>query len=462
LLWIVYLQDKMKWAYALTFVVCIMALMTKEINVVLPLILLLVDRAVVRNAATRAELARRYALFGAMLPPYLIVEYIIQTHGVFVGVAGWGLGSRVLLNLSRYLAALTFPWLAWFPFGQPDLGMPYEAWMFSWIAILILAILIKRSKKLGFLALAAVVPIVPVLGFSLEWFDTRYLYYPSMAIAVLLAILVDFTVGRPARTELPRLVGSLLIAVLVVINGSVIAGYTAGWVEVGRQRRVPFRDIERAHSTFDRDSYIYLLDSPGGTTFDLATMLTLRYGGNLSVERLESEPAHLRDHAHSFVYYFDETGRPIEVPADRYADTQLSRPLPLQFANSIRLESVELPRSSVRRGEALVLLFTWKAATKPDKDYTVFAHLVNRRGDFVFGQDSQPRGGSAPTSQWAPGQAVPDAMVIPIPNDVPAGDDYRLELGLYYLPTMEQVTIAPEPGLAAVDRLLIERIAVVQ
>ncbi len=460
--WIEHLQHRLAWAYVAALVGCVLALMTKEINVVLPGILLLVDRAVIGKSTTYAELARRYAPFVVLLPLYLCIESIIQAHGVFIPVAGWGFGSHILVNLQDYLSALTFPWFAWFPVGRPELDLPHHAWMFISVAFLILAIIMMRSRIITFLLLSAIIPIVPVLGFGLEWFDTRYLYYSSMAVAVLLALFFSFSVSKLASSRWWILVVSLLIGTFLVVDGLAIAGYTAKWAEVNRQRRVPFRDIERAHSTFEKDSYIYLLESPSGPTFDLATMLLLRYGRNLSVERLENEPAHLADHKFSYVYYFTETGRPVEVRTGKDVETYSSRPLPVQFANSIRLESYDLPRSSIPADEALVLLFTWTTSAKLDKDYTVFVHLIDPAGRVAASQDAQPRGGNAPTSRWVPGSPVADAVVIPIPKDIPTGDGYRLELGLYYLPTMERVAILDEAGAYAADSLVIQPLKITQ
>lgn len=64
----------------------------------------------------------------------------------------------------------------------------------------------------------------------------------------------------------------------------------------------------------------------------------------------------------------------------------------------------------------------------------------------VAGTDSQPRGGGWPTSSWQVNESIVDAMSVPITDDVPSGNKYALEVGLYYFPTLERVEILDAAG----------------
>jgi hypothetical protein len=108
-----------------------------------------------------------------------------------------------------------------------------------------------------------------------------------------------------------------------------------------------------------------------------------------------------------------------------------------------------------------VLLY-WTAQGKIAKDYTVFAHLVDEQGTIVSGSDSQPWQGHSPTSSWQPGQFIVDAITLPIDTSAPASRQYHLEVGLYYLPTMERVGILDATNQVVTDAIVIGFFAVEQ
>jgi len=77
-------------------------------------------------------------------------------------------------------------------------------------------------------------------------------------------------------------------------------------------------------------------------------------------------------------------------------------------------------------GPRVVLL--WQAVAAMGTDYTVFAHLVNADGEVLVTADHRP---TRPTSQWSVGHIVPDQVSLPLPADLPGGDDYWLAVGMY-------------------------------
>lgn len=111
--------------------------------------------------------------------------------------------------------------------------------------------------------------------------------------------------------------------------------------------------------------------------------------------------------------------------------------------------------------QALVLLLYWQTQGKIDKDYSVFAHLIDEQGKIFAGNDGQPRGGIEQTSLWRANQSMVDWIILPITTEVPPGE-YRLELGLYYLPTLERLTIVDNSGRPISDKVVIESFEVVE
>ena len=76
----------------------------------------------------------------------------------------------------------------------------------------------------------------------------------------------------------------------------------------------------------------------------------------------------------------------------------------------------------------------WRATEKPDKDWTVFTHLLGPAkpdGNRVWaGGDPRPGQGSVGTTTWAPGDLILDEYQLQLPPDAPP-DEYEIEIGLY-------------------------------
>ena len=97
------------------------------------------------------------------------------------------------------------------------------------------------------------------------------------------------------------------------------------------------------------------------------------------------------------------------------------------------------------------LSLVWQASPQVLTDYTVFVHLVDAAGNRLAGVDGQP---PVPTSQWARDEVVIDERVVPIPDDLPAGD-YWLAVGLYHLDTGERLPIFDSSGTVESDGLML-------
>jgi hypothetical protein len=185
----------------------------------------------------------------------------------------------------------------------------------------------------------------------------------------------------------------------------------------------------------------------------------LRYGRQVVVQGVDLDGrAHLRDHNAAFVYYYDDTQTWREFPVARNIAARITPDLPARFGDQIALEGFELTRDQIRRGEALAMIVYWRALTRLEKDYTIFAHLVDARGEIVAGADAPPRQGDFPTSKWRAHDVIPDSIIISIEPDVPPGE-YRLLIGLYELATMQRV---PLENFAALDYLTLAPIWVVE
>ena len=108
------------------------------------------------------------------------------------------------------------------------------------------------------------------------------------------------------------------------------------------------------------------------------------------------------------------------------------RPIQAQFGESIALDGVSLPSSSVEPGDELAFTLFWRALDKPDMDCTAFAHLLDADGNKVAQLDWQPRdaAGLRPASTWQPGESIAGSESLSIPAELAPGV-YRMIVGMY-------------------------------
>jgi hypothetical protein len=98
-----------------------------------------------------------------------------------------------------------------------------------------------------------------------------------------------------------------------------------------------------------------------------------------------------------------------------------------------------------------------------DEDYTVFTHLIAPDGSMTGQRDSQPVGGTYPTSLWLAGEVVADVYEIPVRADAPPGA-HRLEVGMYVAETGARLPACGEQGRtiagAPDDAILLQTVTV--
>jgi 4-amino-4-deoxy-L-arabinose transferase-like glycosyltransferase len=136
-----------------------------------------------------------------------------------------------------------------------------------------------------------------------------------------------------------------------------------------------------------------------------------------------------------------------------------SNPVGVRFGDAVWLVGYDLqagadPRA-VSRSETVHLVLYWQALAPLSADYTVFAHLLGEQnpasgGPLWAGHDSQPAGGSYPTTAWEPGEVVLDRHLLALPPEAVPGE-YQLEAGLYLLATLERLPAEDATGTPLVD-----------
>jgi len=108
-------------------------------------------------------------------------------------------------------------------------------------------------------------------------------------------------------------------------------------------------------------------------------------------------------------------------------------PLQLMFGEHIHLRGYKVDETDVASGDTVPLSLYWQAdeeAGAPDRDVSLFVHLLGPDG-VPHGQvDRVPGGGAWPTSSWAPSQVIVDRIELPVVQGAPAGE-YVIAVGFY-------------------------------
>ena len=153
--------------------------------------------------------------------------------------------------------------------------------------------------------------------------------------------------------------------------------------------------------------------------------------------RLEVEPSGVADHP----VYAMEGSTWLRMAAFEWVDGEVclveeavAPPYPLAagFGGAIALAGYDLEPEAPTPGEDLVLWLSWSRLNRAlDREYTVFAHLLDATGERVAQGDGVPGYlGALPTTLWEPGVPVLDRRVVSLPVDLAAGQ-YTLLIGWY-------------------------------
>ncbi|MBI3762718.1 MAG: glycosyltransferase family 39 protein [Chloroflexi bacterium] len=124
---------------------------------------------------------------------------------------------------------------------------------------------------------------------------------------------------------------------------------------------------------------------------------------------------------------------------------KIESPLALRFGDSIALEGFTLKNAALAPGDILQLTLFWRAEKRVTGRYKVFVHVTADDGAPLAQQDGEPGGGLRPTSDWKPGEQVPDNHGILLPAALPPGE-YRVIVGLYRLDDGVRLSVSPGGG----------------
>lgn len=89
--------------------------------------------------------------------------------------------------------------------------------------------------------------------------------------------------------------------------------------------------------------------------------------------------------------------------------------------------------------QTLRLRLRWMVSTEPAANYVVALRLRDTAGNEWVALDTQPAYGFYPTSAWPACRAIPDRYDLELPEGIPPGDSYQIEVKLYVAQTLAPV-----------------------
>ena len=107
-----------------------------------------------------------------------------------------------------------------------------------------------------------------------------------------------------------------------------------------------------------------------------------------------------------------------------------AQPIYKLFGDSIMLEHAAVSGRTFRAGDVVQIQLEWRTDVTLQKRYKAFVQLLNAGGVLVAQRDSEPAGGSQPTTSWQTDTIVKDRHGVALPNDLTPGN-YQIIVGLY-------------------------------
>ncbi len=136
------------------------------------------------------------------------------------------------------------------------------------------------------------------------------------------------------------------------------------------------------------------------------------------------------------------------------------QPLRLNLGEEVTLLGYRLWDEEVKVGEVMRLTLYWEASGEVSKDYKVFVHLMDGAGRLVAQRDSEPVGGSKPTTGWEIGEEIVDRYGILVSEGTLSGS-YELVVGMYDPVSGERLPIVGQGGWVIGDRVSLGTVEVV-
>lgn len=133
-------------------------------------------------------------------------------------------------------------------------------------------------------------------------------------------------------------------------------------------------------------------------------------------------------------------------------------PQPIRFGEVVQLVGAQIEPDTVHPGESVQVTLYWEALQEMPYDLSLFIRLLGQHNEIAGQIDTYPGWGNYATSLWRPGEIIVDKYRVPVHWDAATPVLLRVDTGLYYAPTQQDVPSLdaagqPVPAIVGTVRL---------
>ncbi len=152
--------------------------------------------------------------------------------------------------------------------------------------------------------------------------------------------------------------------------------------------------------------------------------------------------------------WYDGTRLIVYETSGRYGRLATRGSTSVILGESISLLGWHLIDGEAKPGDVVRLTLRWRALAETDQNNRVFVHLLDPQNELVAQHDSEPVGGSRPTTSWSPGEIIVDNHGVLLPKGIPEGA-YRIVAGMYSSATGQRLSMSESGGQGVGDHILL-------
>ena len=200
------------------------------------------------------------------------------------------------------------------------------------------------------------------------------------------------------------------------------------------------RELVREYPTpWDLNELEYVVCNPEGQLYIFQT----RAEAYLNLARLQANP------------YYETIFEREQITLLRRRDFTPQVAQHVNFGNRLTFLGYDRSDSTTATGDAVGVTLYWRNAHRIEQHYKYFVHLIDREGRQIAQDDREPGNWRYPTTDWMPGETIPEWYEFSLPAGVKAGD-CRLRIGVYATETGERLPILRPGGEPPGTELLLD------
>jgi uncharacterized membrane protein len=285
------------------------------------------------------------------------------------------------------------------------------------------------APLIPFVALAAVVGCARLLK---RWPSTGFRW--ALAAFILVASGLSYVLVSPGPLaayfdpqlydiSTPRVAAAQQALAFIPAHSSVMA-------QSNLMPHLSERELVREYPTpWDLNELEYVVCNPEGQLYVFPT----RAESYLNLERLQANP------------YYETIFAQEQITLLRRRDFTPQVAQHVNFGDLLTFLGYDRSDSTTATGDVVSVTLYWRSTHHIEKHYKYFVHLIDRENRVIAQDDREPGNWQYPTTDWMPGETIPEHYEFSLPTGVKPGD-CRLRFGVYATETGERLSILGPAG----------------